>query len=323
MCDTEAARAARTQSRPRAGGQRLLRPRERRPRRQRRAGGGPPPPVAESGAVAINCSPPRRRRQDTRARRTIRACVRDFAVVIEGGPGDRRDAARIRAAGAPATVQVNTGTRLSSRRAHVGERPDELDSPAGPCGPDRKRRQNLSAGVFDLGEAVKVVVASVTEARTTSTRSTPTCSGRRLVLLNKDRPRTDSRSLRAGARVSFVNPVETLAVPRRRRRRSTPGSSGEVPRHGAASRRDGIARHHLMDAAALAAESTAGHRSARRGRPASPSSPRRCPGAPAGSSTSRGPRADDGAARSRRPAPRRDCGAAEMRYRSLVEQILQ
>ena len=84
------------------------------------------------------------------------------ALVIEGDQQTSRDAERIRATGAPA-VQVNTGKGCHLDADMVARALDRLDPPSGSLVLIENVGNLVCPAAFDLGEAHKVVILSVTE----------------------------------------------------------------------------------------------------------------------------------------------------------------
>ena len=119
--------------------------------------------LAERGIFALNLVSSPGSGKTTLLCRTIAAIAGRFPVaVIEGDQQTSNDADRIRASGAPA-VQINTGKGCHLDAAMVGGALERLD-PA----PDSvlfiENVGNLVCpAAFDLGEAYKVVILSVTE----------------------------------------------------------------------------------------------------------------------------------------------------------------
>ena len=95
--------------------------------------------------------------------RTIEAwAARTPVAVIEGDQQTSRDADRIRATGAPA-VQVNTGKGCHLDAQMVGQAVDRLDPADGSLLLIENVGNLVCPAAFDLGEAHKVVILSVTE----------------------------------------------------------------------------------------------------------------------------------------------------------------
>jgi hydrogenase nickel incorporation protein HypB len=82
--------------------------------------------------------------------------------VIEGDQATDRDAARIRSAGARA-VQVNTGAGCHLDASMVARALEDLDPPRGALLAIENVGNLVCPALFDLGEASKVLVLSVTE----------------------------------------------------------------------------------------------------------------------------------------------------------------
>ncbi len=95
--------------------------------------------------------------------RTIRDLKGEIPIsVIEGDQQTENDAARIRAAGA-AAVQINTGTGCHLEADMVRRALDALRPPFGSVVMIENVGNLVCPALFDLGEAAKVVVLSVTE----------------------------------------------------------------------------------------------------------------------------------------------------------------
>ncbi len=94
--------------------------------------------------------------------RTVAAFDSRPVVVIEGDQQTGRDAERIKAAGA-AAVQINTGSGCHLDARMVAAAISELDPPAQSCLFIENVGNLVCPAMFDLGEAAKVVIISVTE----------------------------------------------------------------------------------------------------------------------------------------------------------------
>lgn len=121
-------------------------------------------------------------------------------VVIEGDQQTSLDAERIRATGAPA-IQVNTGRGCHLDARMVGDAFAQLDlhaqahHPAGPPLPHADRAEALlfienvgnlvCPALWDLGEAAKIVILSVTEGEDKPLKYPDMFAAARLMLLNK------------------------------------------------------------------------------------------------------------------------------------------
>lgn len=117
--------------------------------------------------------------------RTIEA-LRDAlpVCVIEGDQQTTLDADRIRATGAPA-IQVNTGKGCHLDAAMVGRALDRLAPPDGTLLMIENVGNLVCPSAFDLGEAHKVVVLSVTEGEDKPLKYPDMFHAASLMLLNK------------------------------------------------------------------------------------------------------------------------------------------
>ncbi|ANT65539.1 hydrogenase nickel incorporation protein HypB [Prosthecochloris sp. CIB 2401] len=84
------------------------------------------------------------------------------AAVIEGDQQTMRDAERIDALGVP-VIQVNTGTGCHLDAAMVGRAAKEMELPCGAVLFIENVGNLVCPALFDLGEAMKIVIISVTE----------------------------------------------------------------------------------------------------------------------------------------------------------------
>jgi hydrogenase nickel incorporation protein HypB len=105
-------------------------------------------------------------------------------LIIEGDQATDHDARRIREAGARA-VQINTGTGCHLDAAMVAGALERLAPPAGAMVVIENVGNLVCPALFDLGEAAKVVVASVTEGEDKPLKYPHMFQASRLVLLNK------------------------------------------------------------------------------------------------------------------------------------------
>ncbi len=95
--------------------------------------------------------------------RTIRDLAAELALsVIEGDQETMRDAERIRATGCK-VVQINTGTGCHLDAAMLSRALKELDPPARSVVMVENVGNLVCPALFDLGEAARVVIMSVTE----------------------------------------------------------------------------------------------------------------------------------------------------------------
>ena len=116
---------------------------------------------------------------------TIHSLQADYAIaVIEGDQQTSFDAERIRATGVPA-IQINTGKGCHLEADRIGQAWQNLQS----CSPDMLFIENVGNLVcpsgFDLGEAHKVVILSVTEGEDKPLKYPDMFHAADLMLLNK------------------------------------------------------------------------------------------------------------------------------------------
>jgi hydrogenase nickel incorporation protein HypB len=105
-------------------------------------------------------------------------------AVIEGDQATANDADRIRATGAPA-LQINTGKGCHLDAHMVGHAIEHLDPPAGGILFIENVGNLVCPAAFDLGEAHKVVVLSVTEGEDKPLKYPDMFHAADLILLNK------------------------------------------------------------------------------------------------------------------------------------------
>ena len=140
---------------------------------------------AERGILALNLVSSPGSGKTTLLEETILS-LRDRVpvVVIEGDQQTSQDADRIRAAGAPA-VQINTG-KGCHRDAHmVGHALETLVPPEGAVLMIENVGNLVCPAAFDLGEAHKVVILSVTEGEDKPLKYPDMFAASSLMLLNK------------------------------------------------------------------------------------------------------------------------------------------
>jgi hydrogenase nickel incorporation protein HypB len=117
--------------------------------------------------------------------KTIEALRQSVPVcVIEGDQQTTMDADRIRATGAPA-IQVNTGKGCHLDAAMVGRALDRLAPADGSLLMIENVGNLVCPAAFDLGEAYKVVVLSVTEGEDKPLKYPDMFHAAKLMLLNK------------------------------------------------------------------------------------------------------------------------------------------
>lgn len=118
---------------------------------------------AERGILALNLvSSPGSGKTTLLEQTILRLRGRLPVSVIEGDQQTSADADRIRAAGAPA-LQINTGRGCHLDAHMVGHALDQLEPPEGSVVMIENVGNLVCPAAFDLGEAAKVVILSVTE----------------------------------------------------------------------------------------------------------------------------------------------------------------
>lgn len=201
--------------------------------------------LAEAGILALNLVSSPGSGKTTLLVRTIAEMKDRFAItVIEGDQQTSNDAERIRATGVPA-LQVNTGKGCHLDAAMVGRALDVLD-PA----PDSllfiENVGNLVCpAAFDLGEAHKVVVLSVTEGEDKPLKYPDMFAAADLMLLTKADllPHLDFDVAVCLAAARRVNPrLEVMTV-------SAKTGEGLAGFHDWIATRAGFARRPVADAA--------------------------------------------------------------------------
>jgi len=147
--------------------------------------------------------------------RTIEALKGRLAVsVIEGDQQTSNDAERIRATGAPA-IQINTGKGCHLDAHMVGHALETLAPPPGSALFIENVGNLVCPAAFDLGEAHKVVVLSVTEGEDKPLKYPDMFAAADLLLLNKSDllPHLDFDVGACLANALRVNPrLQTLIV---------------------------------------------------------------------------------------------------------------
>jgi len=140
--------------------------------------------------------------------RTIEALRGELPIaVIEGDQQTANDAERIRAAGAPA-VQINTGKGCHLDAHMVGHAAHDLPLADGGLLLIENVGNLVCPAAFDLGEAHKVVVLSVTEGEDKPVKYPDMFAAADVLLLNKIDllPHVDFDVARALAYARQVNP---------------------------------------------------------------------------------------------------------------------
>jgi hydrogenase nickel incorporation protein HypB len=140
--------------------------------------------LAERGVFALNLVSSPGSGKTTLLCKTIAMLGGQGVAVIEGDQQTSRDAERIRATGAPA-IQINTGRGCHLDAHMVGHALEQL----GPAEDSLLLIENVGnlvcPAAFDLGEAHKVVIFSVTEGEDKPVKYPDMFRAASLVLLNK------------------------------------------------------------------------------------------------------------------------------------------
>lgn len=140
---------------------------------------------AERGILALNLvSSPGSGKTTLLEQTILRLRGRVPVVVIEGDQQTSQDADRIRAAGAPA-VQINTGKGCHLDAHMVGHALESLAPVAGTVLMIENVGNLVCPAAFDLGEAHKVVILSVTEGEDKPLKYPDMFAAADLMLLNK------------------------------------------------------------------------------------------------------------------------------------------
>lgn len=141
--------------------------------------------LADLGVFALNLVSSPGSGKTTLLAATVKALLPEQKVaVIEGDQQTANDADRIRAAGAPA-IQVNTGKGCHLDAAMVGRALDKLPLESGAVLFIENVGNLVCPAAFDLGEAHKVAVLSVTEGEDKPLKYPDMFRAARLMILNK------------------------------------------------------------------------------------------------------------------------------------------
>ena len=141
--------------------------------------------LAARGMLALNLVSSPGSGKTTLLVRTLQALLPDTPVaVIEGDQQTANDAERIRAAGAPA-VQINTGKGCHLDAHMVGLALRQIALPERGLLFIENVGNLVCPAAFDLGEAAKVVILSVTEGEDKPLKYPDMFRAARLMLLNK------------------------------------------------------------------------------------------------------------------------------------------
>ncbi len=140
---------------------------------------------AERGILALNLvSSPGSGKTTLLEQTILRLRGRIPVSVIEGDQQTSADADRIRATGAPA-LQINTGKGCHLDAHMVGHALDHLDPAAGSVVMIENVGNLVCPAAFDLGEACKVVILSVTEGEDKPLKYPDMFAAAGLMLLSK------------------------------------------------------------------------------------------------------------------------------------------
>jgi hydrogenase nickel incorporation protein HypB len=171
--------------------------------------------LEERGILAVNLMSSPGAGKTTLLERTARETGAEFGLaVIEGDQETTLDAGRIESAGA-AVVQINTGAGCHLDAAMVAQGLHVLDPRPGSVLVIENVGNLVCPALFDLGEQVRVVIASVTEGADKPLKYPQMFRAADLVLLSKVDllPYLDFDTARHAADLKRVNPrVEILPV---------------------------------------------------------------------------------------------------------------
>lgn len=171
--------------------------------------------LAEAGTFAVNLlSSPGSGKTSLLVRTITDLKARHPITVIEGDQQTDNDAARIRATGVKA-IQINTGKACHLDAHMVGHALDALPPPAGGLLFIENVGNLVCPAAFDLGEACKAVVLSVTEGDDKPLKYPGMFAAARLMLINKVDllPYVEFDLAGAIARARQVNPtIEAITV---------------------------------------------------------------------------------------------------------------
>jgi len=171
--------------------------------------------LAEKGVLALNLvSSPGSGKTALLVETLTRLAGKTFAAVIEGDQQTSNDADRIRATGAPA-VQINTGKGCHLDAHMVGHALEKLPLERGGILFIENVGNLVCPAAFDLGEAYKVVILSVTEGEDKPVKYPDIYAGADLMILNKTDllPHVDFKVDEAVANARRVNrKIQVLEV---------------------------------------------------------------------------------------------------------------
>jgi hydrogenase nickel incorporation protein HypB len=137
------------------------------------------------GVLALNLVSSPGAGKTTLLEKSIRALQTQFPIrVVEGDQETSFDAERIRATGCP-SVQVNTGTGCHLDAPMVERALQKLDPPSGALLLIENVGNLVCPALFDLGEAAKIVILSVTEGQDKPMKYPHMFRAAQLLLVNK------------------------------------------------------------------------------------------------------------------------------------------
>jgi len=140
--------------------------------------------LSEKGIFALNLVSSPGSGKTTLLCKTISLLEGQAVAVIEGDQQTTHDAERIRATGAPA-IQINTGKGCHLDAHMVGHAMEQLDLQADSLLMIENVGNLVCPAAFDLGEAHKVVILSVTEGEDKPLKYPDMFRAASLMLLNK------------------------------------------------------------------------------------------------------------------------------------------
>ncbi len=167
--------------------------------------------LKERGILAVNLMSSPGSGKTTLLERAGRELAGLAVSVIEGDQETSLDAGRIRAAGCQ-VVQINTGAGCHLDAAMVARALHTLDPPAGSAVIIENVGNLVCPALFDLGEAARVVLASVTEGTDKPLKYPQMFRRADLVVITKTdlMPYVDFDAVRCGEYIGQVSPQATM-----------------------------------------------------------------------------------------------------------------